>query len=335
MMIDLNGEGLDISIVIPVYNTGKYLDLCMESVLAQTFTNYEVILVDDGSTDGSAEICDKWASDNEKISVLHLENSGAAVARNIGAQNARGRYIAFVDSDDTVSREYLSVLYDNLDKNNADISVAGYQKVLEGEQISEADDENITECLTGAEAMEKLLYQRGVMSVPWGFIVSKELCLEVPFPGGRRVEDYATIYKLFSKAKRIVFSNRVLYRYFIRPTSTVFASSAILKNTDYYMHGLDMIAYVSKEFPKYVAAAYSRHFSACFQILSETKKNEESKELLSKVYGDIRKYRSVVAKDKKTRKANKIAAYGAMFSISLMHKMLLIQHGRQVKKISK
>ena len=123
----VNNEPL-VSVIVPIYNSGKYLDKCIDSIVNQTYKNLEIILVDDGSTDNAPEICDEWAKKDERIKVIHQENGGVSKARNVGLDNVTGEYISFVDSDDYVVRNYIDFLYYNLHAYGADISM-GKQKV--------------------------------------------------------------------------------------------------------------------------------------------------------------------------------------------------------------
>ena len=114
-----------ISVIIPVYNVENYLDDCLNSVIVQTFHNIEIILINDGSTDKTARICDEFATKDDRIRVLHKDNSGVAASRNAGVDLALGDYILFVDGDDVANREMVEVLYGNLKKYEADISICG------------------------------------------------------------------------------------------------------------------------------------------------------------------------------------------------------------------
>lgn len=110
-----------ISVVIPVYNVYEWIDLCLESVINQTFDNFEVILINDGSTDGSDLKCIQWAERDSRIRVIHKINEGPSVARNIGIQEARGKYLVFIDSDDWVDKSYLETMYNRVIATNADL----------------------------------------------------------------------------------------------------------------------------------------------------------------------------------------------------------------------
>ena len=125
-----------ISIIVPVFNVGKYLEKCIASIVGQTYTNLEIILIDDGSTDNSSQICDAWAERDSRIRVIHQKNSGVAAVRNKGLQAATGEYIGFVDSDDWITDTMYQDMMDGILLTNADAAFTGFNRVLEnGEQI--------------------------------------------------------------------------------------------------------------------------------------------------------------------------------------------------------
>ena len=115
----------DISIIVPVYNSGKWLNRCIDSILAQTYADFEVLLINDGSTDNSPAICDEYAARDSRIRVFHKPNSGVSASRNLGISNSNGEYITFVDSDDWIDAEYLECLHDNI--AGADLSICDFE----------------------------------------------------------------------------------------------------------------------------------------------------------------------------------------------------------------
>lgn len=129
MDISISKVELAISIIVPVYNVEKYLNRCLDSILNQTFTDFELILVDDGSTDNSGIICDEYKTKDNRIKVIHKENGGLSSARNAGLDIARGRYIGFVDSDDFISKDMYQILYNEAEKNKADMIMCEFKKV--------------------------------------------------------------------------------------------------------------------------------------------------------------------------------------------------------------
>lgn len=312
-----------ISVIIPVHNAEDTLDVCIQSVEMQEFEDYEIILVDDGSTDQSGIICDTRAEENDKIRVFHTENKGAAAARNYGVRQAKGEAVAFVDSDDTVSEIYLSYLWELMQEYRAEIAVCSYDKVYEGNKVIEVDvgEDEVRFCISGEDAVECLLYQKYFLSVPWGMISKKELWDKVQFPEDTKAEDMGTIYKLFAAAEKVAYGSESEYQYYQRKNNTMF-STCDERNRDYYKHCREMIVYVKEHLPSCRKAAVSRFFSACFQILSETPMDEDHDEMIGKIYRDIRKMQNTVLLDSGAKLRNRMAAALSLVSIRLMHMAL-------------
>ena len=120
-----------VSIIVPIYNTEEYIDKCVESIINQTYKEIEIILIDDGSTDNSPILCDKWEEKDKRIHVIHLKNGGVSRARNIGLKNANGKYISFIDSDDYVESNFIEVMIEEFMKEKADIVISKFCKVYE------------------------------------------------------------------------------------------------------------------------------------------------------------------------------------------------------------
>lgn len=204
-----------ISIIVPVYNVETYLHKCVDSLCNQSLQNIEIILVDDGSTDSSPQICDKYAEKDKRIKVIHKTNGGLSDARNAGIDIARGKYIGFLDSDDWVKSEMYEYLYELSYKNNADIAQCEFLKAY-SEDIS--IDETIVEeknIYDGKNAIEHLYSDNCEKSVVvWNKIYKRHLFKELRFPKGKLHEDEFTTYKLFYNANRVVYTNipMVYYR---------------------------------------------------------------------------------------------------------------------------
>ena len=128
---------MDISIIVPVYNTESYVSSCIESILSQTFSNYELIIIDDGSNDKSREICDEFAEKDDRIKVYRQRNSGPSVTRNVGLKLAKGKYVAFIDSDDWIQPHYLEMLYQKTEEESLDVVVCGYYDYYSSENCEE------------------------------------------------------------------------------------------------------------------------------------------------------------------------------------------------------
>ena len=160
-----------ISIIVPVYNTEKYLDRCIQSILAQTYTDFELLLIDDGSTDSSGALCDKYAEQDSRIRVFHKENGGVSSARNTGLDNAEGEYIIFVDSDDYMKSQMCEILYNKLIQEQADIVICGTEETGGGFWKPERN-ENYTK-VSFYECFGELL-QTELLSPPWNKIFVKK-----------------------------------------------------------------------------------------------------------------------------------------------------------------
>lgn len=330
-----------VSVIVPVYQAYKTLDTCVQSILAQSFADFELILVDDGSTDGSAGLCDSYT--DSRVHVLHVANGGAASARNKGISTASGEWVCFVDSDDAIAPSYLSILISLAEDTNADIVSCAYAKCERADiadYVSFFADKSVrnphTFIYKGNEGTRALLYQKGFISAPWGMISKRSLWQHVSFPEGTAAEDMGTIYRLFLEASVIARTDAVLYGYVMDASNTVFSTQSV-RNPDYYRHSRHMLSYIRKRHPDCMKAAASRHLSACFQILSETSpdtRDESAKELINKIYADIRSVRRIVIKDPKARLRNRAAAIISYFNISFMHKLLYDNYVKKIPHVS-
>lgn len=223
------------SVIIPVYNVRNYLPACIESVLSQTFTDFEVILVDDGSTDGSGELCNEYAGKDDRIKVIHQVNSGLSAARNAGIDAALGEYLAFLDSDDYWSSPQMLMQLDAYIAGGADIAVFGveilgdekaqkmYRHIIELDQLPSMWYD------TGTHYLRAVL-ERDICYPWWAcrYVFRKSLWKDesVRFPVGKKYEDLATTYKLFLKAGRVVVFPDKYYVYRIgRPDQITFGRS--------------------------------------------------------------------------------------------------------------
>ena len=202
-----------LSIVVPVYNVVDYLEECLNSVIAQTYKDWELIIVDDGSSDGSSMICDKYA--NDKIKVLHKQNAGLSSARNLGLQHAKGQYIAFIDSDDVILPNYFQTLISLAGKHNADIVcsiISIYGKVPD-------NCHTVEEVLNTNEAMKQLIIQNKYNHGVCVKLFKREIAKQVDFKFGYTSEDVLYSYETFKIASKIVFTSYSGYLYRIRENS--------------------------------------------------------------------------------------------------------------------
>ncbi len=211
-----------ISVIIPIYDVEDYLNRCVDSVLAQTYQNLEIILVDDGSPDNCCKICDDYAEKDSRVIVIHKENGGLSSARNKGIDVASGEYITFVDSDDCINRYMIEHLYSVLKITKVDMSIC---------LLEDFFDNNTPNCANCSADLEYKLYSRDdsifffdsknrVNAISaCGKLMKKELFKDIRFPINRLCEDAATMYKVFFASKNVVVLWQDLYFYMHRQGS--------------------------------------------------------------------------------------------------------------------
>lgn len=211
-----------ISIIVPIYRVEKYLKRCIDSIIGQTYSNLEVILVDDGSPDACPKICDWYCDRDERIKVIHKQNGGLSEARNTGLNNSSGEYVIFIDSDDYVSKYFVEILYKELKKNNADVSVCSFHMTDEEKPLVEKFDlmYSVKIFSNRKDIMNNFFnHNCGKFVVAWNKLYKKALFNEINYPKGRNYEDEATTYKILYKASRVVYVEVPLYYYYQRNDS--------------------------------------------------------------------------------------------------------------------
>lgn len=214
-----------VSVIVPVYNVEKYIEKCVRSILTQTYSQLEIILIDDGATDQSGERCDLLALEDSRIHVIHKTNGGLSSARNAGLDYATGEFICFVDSDDAIHSEMIATLKGFLDQESADIGMCKFVMVGEKgnvyQQSQELDPLKLV-AIGKLEAQLALLENNDLRSqyiVVWNKLYRAALFSEIRFPEGKLHEDEATTFLLLYQAKKIVYYNKPLYYYLDRPGS--------------------------------------------------------------------------------------------------------------------
>lgn len=210
-----------ISVIVPVYNIEGYIERCLKSIQKQTYPRFEVIIIDDGSTDNSLLLCQKFAKKYRNFRVISQKNQGLSAARNTGIKQATGDFLAFVDGDDEILPNFLADLMTAAEVADAEIAICGFFEVyLKNTRMVKNKSRQSMTVKTGREAVKDLLiFQKNIEIVTWNKLYKKELFHEVRFPVGKICEDNLTTYKLLARAKKVVYLDLVLYRYFRRNNS--------------------------------------------------------------------------------------------------------------------
>jgi glycosyltransferase involved in cell wall biosynthesis len=209
-----------ISVIVPVYNVEEYIDACMISVIHQTYTNLEIILIDDGSTDNSGHICDEYAKSDTRIVVQHQQNAGLGMARNTGLDFCHGEYLFFVDSDDYIDDDLIQILFENMCRYDADIISCYYTKCYIMDHVGTSDGEYHQQVIY--ENREKLLVDLLLDYVPhavWGKLYKRNVFGSSRFTKLRMSEDVLIWMDLYSNISKVVFLPLQKYHYVIRPNS--------------------------------------------------------------------------------------------------------------------
>lgn len=203
-----------ISIVVPVYNVEKYLDKCINSILNQTLSEFELILIDDGSKDSSGLICDKYAESDKRIKVIHKSNGGMSSARNIGLDVAKGKYIGFVDSDDWIESDMYELLYNICEDNNCDI--ANCSSIIHYEQKTVINGGHSLIIHNREEAMKTMLEGKLYDEVVWTKLIKREILAGTRFTEGIVYEDTDFTYRVIDKVQKVGCIGEPKYHYIKR-----------------------------------------------------------------------------------------------------------------------
>ena len=302
-----------ISVIVPVYNVEEYLKKCIDSIISQAYTNLEIILVDDGSTDNCGKICDEYAENDKRIKVIHKENGGLSDARNAGIDIAKGKYLTFIDSDDFVENNYIELLYDEAKKYDADLSIASHKVIYSKTCMDKSTNEEF--CSDAKIILEKILYDDGVDLSAWGKLYKSKLFKEIRYPKDRLYEDSATTYKLIDLSNKIAVNSKPVYNYVIREksiTNNVFSE----KKLDLITSTKEMTDFIKTKYPDLEKACNRRLMYSYLSTLSQlAKSSSDNKEIEQKLLDYINENKKEVLKDKKITKRDRLGIYATTFGM--------------------
>ena len=249
-----------ISVIIPVYNVGKYLKRCIDSIIQQNYDNLEIILVDDGSSDNSGKICDEYVVIDKRIIVIHKSNGGLSDARNKGLDICTGEYISFVDSDDWIEKDFYKFAVNNLGEN--DLLIFDYY-LTDGKNkkcintLSKSRKLTVEECLLE-------LSKANIQSYAWNKLYKRELFLSIRFPKGRNYEDQAIMHLIMHNCNRIKYFNKAFYNYYQNQNSITHTVN--LKNyRDFLYVNILRGRFLKKNYPE----IYEYHLSTIYAAIAK------------------------------------------------------------------
>lgn len=259
------------SVIVPVYKVERFLDRCVDSVLKQTFTDFELILVDDGSPDRCGVMCDRYAAMDQRVVVIHQINSGVSAARNRGIDAAAGEYVVFVDADDFVSPDYLQCASEALQRYpNAQIVQFGWQAFDEGAIVTPIKNLPLQPQVHSTEnAMADFLHFRIFTHAPWAKVIRRDLLQGIEFPVGIKVgEDLHVSYRLLGKATDIISADAIVYYYCIRSGSAMTSRGPSAVENAMWVFG-QMNGFVHENFPALRNEADLRYTNDLLQLLRD------------------------------------------------------------------
>ena len=295
-----------ISVIVPVYNGEAFLDQCLESIVAQDYAHMEIIVVDDGSTDGTAAISDRWAERDSRVRVIHQPNGGHSAARNAGLDAMSGELMMMVDSDDLLHPDFVKTLLNLMHQHDADIAVGGYV-AFDGTapDFDRYQSTGTTRLLDQHEALLAVFYQQGLTHSPWGRLFKASLFDGIRFPLGIIYEDLAIIYPLLRHCNRVATTSQVLYGYRQHESNSMRVFSprrtAVLDVCE------KLEQQMQTDDPQYLKAVRSRLLSAYFNILllSNQDKRGDHSQLQDRCWQGIKRLRGDCLMDTQVRGKNK------------------------------
>ncbi len=311
-----------ISVVIPAYNREDYIEACLDSIIRQSYGDLEIIVVNDGSTDSTGDICRRFASDDARIKVIDRPNGGLSRARNTGLDHATGDFIAFVDSDDMLHHDAVMTMAKIAGKSSCDIVAARYDYSETPHFEMPLTDEY--RVIGSKKAIEMTLYQtHGMNNSVCGKLFRRRLFDKVRFTGGTMFEDLDIFYKLYDQTDRIALSNAPVYFYRANPTS--FINTWSPARLDAIKVCDDMAEYIYNNIPSLKKAADDRCLSTAFNMLINTTRNNVEPSVSAKCRQTIKRLRLQSLLNPKVRLKNKIGivmSYGGPKTIISLSRWL-------------
>lgn len=324
-----------VSIIVPVYNVEKYLEKCLDSLIKQTYRNLQIILVDDGSGDSSGTICDRYAGQDNRIQVIHKKQSGVSAARNTGLEAATGSYLCFADSDDWIDENMIEIMYENMIKEKAQISVIGYDMVWEDGRSQKKSDENACYVWNQREAIAQWMTQKIFKGFMCDKMFAREIFAGIRFPEDRSyMEDVAIGLDLFARADKVVYSGKIGYHYLQRQgsaTNSGFQERELLGIAE----AEKMIRFSKEHQGLYDREAYSRLLINVYTILERIvlTGSKKDKERIPELKNVLREYKGYVkggAVNRYTQPFIKMVCAGVPPSITIKLRQILIELKRRL-----
>jgi hypothetical protein len=312
-----------ISVIVPVYNVEKYVKKCLDSISNQTYENIEIIIVNDGATDNSENICKEFVENEDRAKLYTKENGGLSSARNHGMRFATGKYVLFIDSDDYIAEGMVEELYKNIKEEDADVSVCGVYNVYSDNQSPQCKEE-IYFCCGKERFLKEYFIGEKIPGTICNKLISYEIASKISFPVGKIYEDAFYQFELVKYAKKYVVTTKPYYYYFHRENS-ITTKPYTVKNMNCIEIYSNFYDYINREISSLSEYAFFRLSYAYFMVFD--------KMLLSEGYKNILEYREVLGflknnfwkifRNKNFRKGRRIAVLMLKLNVKLYRFLLL------------
>ncbi|MDO5101150.1 MAG: glycosyltransferase [Eubacteriales bacterium] len=315
-----------ISVIVPVYNAKSYLNRCVDSILCQSYRNIELLLVDDGSSDGSAELCDAYLTD-DRVRVFHTINSGVSAARNFGMAQASGAYLTFVDADDFISADMVERLYHHLETQKADVSIGNLHHTFEDTMIVENKAETIS-VWDNEQTLQKFLQAKETSFFPVAKLIKKELLAEVRFNADYKLaEDALLLTELYlARTIKTVYTDRPVYAYYHHKNS---ATTTVNRNTvfDTIRVHAKIFQLVGQRFPRLKADLLTRRYWSYFVVLDKIIFDETHfKKEITEITKKLKKNAIKIMRDRSFSKGRKLSLGILFFSKTLYRRCVMLNN---------
>lgn len=286
-----------VSIIIPVYRVENYLPECLDSIDKQTYRDFELILVDDGSPDSCGEMCEEYAKTRPNTKVIHQANAGLSAARNEGVKVATGDYIAFVDSDDYVSPDYIEYLVYLAEKHNVEVAIAERVLFWDGAEPVIPQKAETDRKLSPVEALTQICYNK-ISICAWGKLYKRHLVEKYPYPAGQLYEDIDTTHKIIGATDSVAYGTRPIYFWRQREESI---THAVI--TERHLYGItatkNQLEYILAHYPEAANAARARCAMKIIDLAHRLVLGKTDKELFRRVRDEIKPIIRPLFKDKR------------------------------------
>lgn len=259
-----------ISIIVPIYKVEKYLEKCINSIISQTYKNIEIILVDDGSPDRSGDIADNFAKVDQRIRIIHKSNGGLSSARNVGIDIARGEYIGFVDSDDTIEPFMYEKLFNILKKENTKLSVCPFNYIYKKNRVHKKKSLGKDITFDFYQAIIEMNLHRYFDMTACSKLFHRSLFENIRFPVGKLSEDYYIMYKIFERAEKISYLDTPCYNYYQHQNSITHSTRI---NYDHEFAAYKQMLYFDKKYPNMIVIGHTSFASAALTVYDSYLKN--------------------------------------------------------------